>query len=86
MTKYEPLYKSLLDIPGKSASLRFQEIEIIIRESLPDSAYKSRSWWGNKTAHSVQARSWVDAGWKVVSVDLENKIVRFRKKEPPAPP
>ena len=60
--------------------LTFDEIEKIIGERLPPSAGQYRPWWGNElNAESRQSHAWLDAGWKVESVDLKNKRVVFRK-------
>lgn len=46
----------------------------------PPSAAQYREWWSNEanspTSH-VQARSWMDVGWKVESVRLDAGQVRF---------
>jgi hypothetical protein len=64
-------------------TLRFQEIESIIGARLPPSAYKHREWWSNQSdvSHRPQARSWIDAGFKVdmVQQHLRDGVVRFVK-------
>lgn len=76
--KYSPLRKYLARrSPSiKYATLTFAEIEKIIEDKLPSSALQHRHWWSN-AASSVQARSWLYAGWEVHAVDLNNKTVVF---------
>ena len=60
--------------------LSFEQIEAIIGEKLPESATKYRPWWGNEVnSPSGQCSGWMDAGWTVDKVDLNNRIVRFTK-------
>jgi hypothetical protein len=60
--------------------LSFEQIEQIIGDKLPDSARKYRPWWGNEKGNlSRQCSAWIDAGWEVDRVDLNNRMVRFRK-------
>ena len=48
--KYDPLYVYLAQQEPGSEHLRltFQQIEGILGESLPPSAYNHSSWWGNR--------------------------------------
>lgn len=78
--KYEPLQKWLI-AQGKNNSLvqlSFQQIEEIIGEALPDSAYTYQAWWANDKTHS-QAIAWLEAGWEVDSFNLSTKQVTFRR-------
>jgi hypothetical protein len=60
--------------------LTFEQIEKIIGDKLPDTATKYQPWWGNEKGNlSRQCGAWMDAGWEVDRVDLNNRIVRFRK-------
>jgi hypothetical protein len=55
-----------------SISLSYKEIEKIIGEKLPKSAFVHRAWWSN-TGHE-HAKIWTDAGWKVEDVKLGKNI------------
>ena len=82
MAKYDPLKAYLGNVPGTSCALTFDAVEEIIRDRLPRSAVEYREWWSNETGAAtshVQARSWLDAGWKVQSVRLDSRQVRFVK-------
>lgn len=64
MAKYDPLGKHLSRQPTDSCTLTFPEVEKIIGGRLPASAREHQGWWGNDRTH-VQARSWLQVGWKV---------------------
>ena len=80
MKKYDPLGNYLARqfsaAPRDRVCLTFQEIELVLGFVLPAPAYTHRAWWANSQSHS-QARSWLDIGWKVSSVDIEGKSVTF---------
>lgn len=71
--KYEPIKDYLMNCRSNRIQLTYDEIEKIIKKSLPDSAYKYREWWANG-GHS-QADAWLDAGWKVEEVNLGKSVV-----------
>jgi len=83
MAKYDPLAMFLVATPGHAneITLSFQQIEQIIGELLPESSVKHRAWWGNETKPTthVQARAWMDTGWRASKVDQAEKWVRFRR-------
>jgi CBS domain-containing protein len=54
----------------------FAQIESMIGRKLPASARAHRAWWANDRYH-VQARQWLDTGWKVKSV--ADEVVVFSK-------
>ena len=78
MSKYDSL-TAWLQHPV--VTLSFQEIDkILAPESLPPTAHTTRQWWGNEVGSSSrQCAAWLDAGWKVDTVDLKAGKVRFRK-------
>lgn len=75
-------YRFLSDYLYKSGSdrvqLSFGEIENILNEKLPASAYKHRAFWANTESHSI-ALSWMNVGYQTVEADLEKEIVVFEK-------
>ena len=82
MSKYAPLHKYLTDIAAvqTDVTLRFTDLERILGERLPASAYTYRPWWANESGgRHVQAHAWVQAGWVVDGVDLAGAWVRFRR-------
>ena len=79
--KYEALGTYLSKIKDDAVKLRFEDIERIISAELPESAKKYRAWWGNDRTHSHAVRGWMNAGWRVKRVDLNNQIVEFERAE-----
>ena len=58
--------------------LSFAQIDGLIGDNLPMSAYKTKNWWKN-TSKSLRARAWIDAGWEPSEVNLEKGYVVFHK-------
>lgn len=78
--KYTPLEYYLRDFPPsqREVTLSFEEIEGILKFSLPASAYEDERWWlHEKEGNHINLRAWANAGWKVESVDVKRKRVRF---------
>lgn len=76
-TKYYPLHEYLRPLAqGEPITLTFDEIEAILGASLPPSARVSRAWWANST--TPQGQAWLDAGWLVDAVDIEQAWAVFR--------
>ncbi len=85
MSKYDPLQIFLADLPPsqQEVTLTFKLIEEIIESGLPKSAYLYKSWWSNeKLGNHSQAECWLNARWKVETVDLEKHWVRYTRKVP----
>ncbi|MFN8412646.1 MAG: hypothetical protein U0Z26_09685 [Anaerolineales bacterium] len=78
--KYAPLEKYLLNLPAsqREAKLRFEQIEDILKCKLPSSAYEDQRWWEHETeGNHRNTRSWSNAGWKIESLDVNAKWVKF---------
>jgi hypothetical protein len=78
--KYTSLENYLRSLPNhqKEVTLSFTQIETIINGRLPSSAYEYRQWWENeKEGNHVNARAWANAGWKVESVNFNEKWVKL---------
>lgn len=78
MAKYDPLFEYLCGVGDEPVEMTFDEIEGLVG-ALPVSASAHAAWWANESAGSrhVQARSWLDAGREVESVDRDARRVRF---------
>jgi hypothetical protein len=72
--KYEPLRVWLMSAPHP-AETAFDQLARLVG-GLPPSAYRHRAWWANDASH-VQARAWLDAGWRVSEVNLDAQRVEF---------
>jgi hypothetical protein len=77
--KYIGLIKYLKGRTERTISMSFSDIEKMVGESLPSSAYKYREFWSNTRSHSV-AYGWLDAGYKTIRVDLINHQIIFEKE------
>ncbi len=77
-TKYEPIKQYLLKHNSTVVQLTYKEIEDIIDNLLPSSAYNHAEWWSN--GGFVQAEAWLDAGWEVEEVVLGEYIVFGKKR------
>lgn len=58
--------------------LTFIEIERIIGDKLPSSAFDHIAWWSNTRTHS-QGKGWLNAGWIVAQPTVVHKthVVKF---------
>jgi hypothetical protein len=82
-SKYAPL-SAYLARKAKYANfvtLSFKQIEEIIGDELPHSAYDYENWWNNNLSRS-QSEAWLTVGWKAETVKMAKKEVTFRKERP----
>ncbi len=78
--KYTPLENYLRGLPAAQSevALSFEQVERIINAKFPPSAYQHQAWWANETeGRHVNAHAWMNAGWKVESVNFNRKLVRL---------
>ena len=79
MSKYDAFLKHLEKFEDVGmCKCTFQEIENIINEKLPDSAYEYPAFWSNHDSHPLM-RLVLDAGWRSQNLDLIAKQVEFVK-------
>jgi hypothetical protein len=82
--KYTPLENYLRGLPESQmeVTFRFEQIERILNDQLPSSAYEDQRWWEKeKEGNHVNARAWSNAGWKIESLDVHKKrvdLIRIR--------
>lgn len=79
MPKYEPLAELLTSDGRERVDLTFADIDAALHDPLPKTARRRRGWWANNRTGHVQAQAWLEAGYKVESVDLAGKRVAFRR-------
>ncbi len=60
--------------------MSFKEIENILGECLPESAYKYPALWSNSESHSI-AFGWMDAGYMSQNLSIAKQSVEFIKRE-----
>ncbi|MGH3854138.1 MAG: DUF7662 domain-containing protein [Pseudonocardiaceae bacterium] len=78
--KYRPLFGYLAARESDHVEIGFSEIGRMVSGGLPKSALTRRSWWRNSSGGGqVQAKAWLDAGFKVANVDLVAMTVRFTR-------
>jgi hypothetical protein len=78
--KYTPLENYLRDLPAsqREVTLGFEQIEGLLNNKLPSSAYEDQRWWEHETeGNHRNTRSWSNAGWRVESLDVNAKWVKF---------
>ena len=79
--KYAKLGEYLQKSSSQSITLSYEEIEKIINDKLPKSAYEhAEKWWSNCYYHS-QAIPWIEVGYKTdsVSYTYKNEKITFIK-------
>ena len=77
MGLYDSLNHYLSESGQEIVQMPFSEIEKLLGRVLPQSAYTYNAWWANG-GHS-QASAWLDAGYKVSSIDFPSMAVTFIK-------
>lgn len=75
MKKYRDLYDFLKLQDAEKIEMTFSEVEELIYNKLPKSAFKHRQWWAN--GGHVQAYAWMDAGYLVKKVNFKEQRVVF---------
>jgi len=70
--KYEPLKNHLKNSGKDKIVLTYKEIESIINNKLPESAYKYKEWWSN-SKHN-RGIIWMETNYKVENVKLGESI------------
>lgn len=79
-SKYGPLLEYLHRNEQPEVTLSFAQIELLMNDTLPDSARVKRAWWSNRSKGALQASSWMEAGYLVDKLDLDEECVTFRKR------
>lgn len=77
--KYRFLADNLYSSGENSVRLTFSDIEKILNDRLPESAYRHKAFWANTDSHSI-ALSWLSVGYQTVEVSMEDKYVVFEKR------
>lgn len=81
-SRYAPLAAFLQSQPDERVELTFAEIERIIDGPLPAYARKHPSWWANDSVGHVQSRQWLQAGWRMYTVNIaDGKVTFYRPTE-----
>ena len=78
IARYNPLRDFLATYRATQLHLAFEQIESMIGHKLETAAYTLKSWWENDRSNP-QAIAWLEAGWEVADVILEQRTVIFRR-------
>ena len=80
-SRYAPLAIWLQNQPPEKnqLALSFSEIKEIIDGPLPETAYRHRAWWANDSMNHPQSQQWLEVGWRVASVNMNDQTVRFAR-------
>ena len=79
MSKYGPLEDYLRNRGDVEVAMTFREVEQIIADSLPPSAFRHRAWWSNNPSNSVITHAWLRAGYESADVDMAARKLVFRR-------
>lgn len=63
-------------------SLSFSEIARQAKTRLPSSAFDHPAWWANDSKSHVQAKAWLEAGYRAENIDLDAQRVEFVRVAP----
>lgn len=78
VARYNPLRDFLAGYRASQLNMPFKQIESIIGFKLETAAYTFKSWWENDR-RNPQAIAWLDSGWEVADVDLQQRGVVLRR-------
>jgi hypothetical protein len=76
--KYDGLREYLLRQHSDRVTMSFEQVAAVVPGALPSSAYNHQAWWANEVSGShVEARAWLDAGFRATAVSLTARRVTF---------
>lgn len=78
VARYNPLRDFLGGYKASQLNMPFKQIESIIGSKLETAAYTFKSWWANDR-RNPQAIAWLEAGWEVEEVDLQQRGVVLKR-------
>jgi hypothetical protein len=81
--KYATLRAFLSAQSEPRISMSFAEVAAAAKVKLPASAFRYPQWWQNDAEHHVQARAWLEAGYKTENVDIDAQRVEFVRTAAP---
>ncbi|MDC0886447.1 hypothetical protein OAS19_01460 [Altererythrobacter sp.] len=80
MAKYQALTDFLSEVNQSKVTLSYESINDMLDGDLPDSAFKHRPWWANRTeGRGSQNLAWQSVGWETRDVNMELDEVTFVK-------
>jgi hypothetical protein len=82
IARYNKLRDFLTTYHAVQLHMAFEQIETMIGGELPAEAYTFKAWWANNR-HNPQAIAWIEAGWEIFDVDLQQKGIVLRRTDQP---
>ena len=84
MSKYDRLRDYLNQNGQACITMTFAQIEAVLQDTLPPTAYRRVQWWANSGHNErdrhVQAKAWYCAGYDVQELNLADRKVTFRRR------
>lgn len=81
MRKYTPLMLFLDKCKDTEITLSYEEIEKIIGEKLPKTAYEKSQWWSNNDNTHTQSAAWSDVGYRTRNILLGKSITFYKENK-----
>lgn len=78
-SKYYPLFVFLRQRTERAVELGFGQIERLLGDHLPRSAWSGKAFWSNRESGGLQSAAWMEAGYHVASIDLKALSVVFER-------
>jgi hypothetical protein len=75
--KYANLRAFLAGSSQPRIKMSFAQVAAAAKVKLPASAFRHPQWWQNDAEHHVQAKAWIEAGYKTENVDIDGQSVEF---------
>lgn len=87
MSKFEGLTQFLTESDADKVIMTFEEVNDLVNGELPESAFKHRPWWANRTeGRGSQNLAWQSVGWETRDVNMELDEVTFVRVRRPSEP
>ena len=80
MSKYAPLGVFLRAQKTDEVTLSFEKIENIVGDELPASQ-NTYAWWSNNPDNNVATKIWLEAGWRVKHIRLNQREIVFQRDQ-----
>lgn len=73
-----PLYYHLKGQEAQYFTMSFNEIEVLLGETLPQTAYTQQAWWANQKKYASQTFAWMEAGYVVDCVNFGSEVTFYK--------
>lgn len=78
MSRYQELTDFLSEVDQDKITMTFESINDMLAYQLPDSAFRHRPWWSNRTeGKGSQNLAWQSVGWETCDVNMDLDEVTF---------